>query len=126
MKTASSSAEELYLKVLALNEDLLTVARLAMLARERVKYPLTDCDSFRCLADAGADSCDLGHLRLTMGQAVRYFPAALFPVANEDELIRKVLIALSWGRKCHRVEAQVCGDTIRMPDEPACAAPGGA
>ena len=105
--TTVNNNEDIFMKVLRLNEDLYGVAKLAEQARKRATYPITCHGDFLCLCEPGKQFCKIDDRVFTLDQALKYFPAILFPIENEEEFIRKIYIAFCYGRHCHAMEAKV-------------------
>ena len=98
---------EILKKVLQRNADMWKTAQLVARASSRARYPLASYDDLLCLADAGKQSCTVDGDEIDLEKARSYFPCRFFPVEDEDDLIGKLLIAFSIGRRCHDLEAEL-------------------
>lgn len=97
---------DLLLKVLKLLPDLHIAAVVAAAAREKKCGALTCHADFAELAEKKGRNSNLccGELTVTMSQAKKYFPSEFFPCRDEDDLIRKVVMAAAYGRAQHDAE----------------------
>ncbi len=100
---------DLLLKVLKLHPDLHMAAVVAAAAREHKCSEVTCHKDFANLAEPKKRNKVVicGDLIVSMAQAKKYFPSNFFPCQNEDDLIRKVIMAAANGRAQHEVERQL-------------------
>ncbi len=108
MGTSRSKVDDLTLKILKLHPELWSVAQITARARQALSFPIRDVHGLLALADkTGTEEIRIDFFTITLRQAERYFPKSFFPIADEDDFITKVLIALLWARQAHGFEAQL-------------------
>jgi hypothetical protein len=103
--TDGSADVDLYERGLRLVPDLWLAVQVIMRLRERIRYPINSVGELT----AGHDEAhlELDGVVLTRKHAEDYFPSAFFPIEDEDEFLRKLYAALTWGRNVHHAEAQL-------------------
>lgn len=107
-RTARPRDIDVYEKVLTQVPDLLRVAELTCIARERgMKYPIKSHDRFLKFADKKKKSVGLRGGRITLKQAETYFPLKFFPIEDENDLITKLMCSFFWGTRSHTLERDV-------------------
>lgn len=114
-------------EALSLHPDLEAAAYLTKLSAPHLRFPVESPDVL-------IKSLRTGQCELRMRQQVwtsrdikRFLPAALFPIENQADLLRKALIACSNGRRFHYHEeqARLCrADARQSPIENSEADPG--
>lgn len=95
---------DLLVKVLKKNPELWTAAIVAAYARKKGCSEIKDIEAWLQLANKGKKSIKCDDTSINLTQAKRYFPSVFYPCKGEDDLIKKVIIASSYGRGQHIYE----------------------
>src|SRR5262245_31485220 len=107
MTIADGSADaDLYERALRLSPDLWLAVQVVVQLREGIRYPISSVEELAAASHKEA-RLDLDGVVLTQEHAENYFPKVFFPIEDEDEFLRKLYAAFTWGRQVHHAEAQL-------------------
>ena len=96
---------DLCMSALRLNPELWLAVQIVDLARKRQNYPIESADQLaQAVLGRKTGSCRLDGAVLNHKHANEFFPKVFFPIADEDDLLKKVYAALCWGRSVHHAE----------------------
>jgi hypothetical protein len=104
---AGSGDVNLYERALRLSPDLWLAVQVVIQLRQGIRYPIASVEELAAAASHTGARLDLEGVVLTQEHAANYFPKAFFPIDDEDELLKKLYAAFTWGRQVHHAEAQL-------------------
>ncbi|MDO8263475.1 MAG: hypothetical protein Q7T21_09625 [Gallionella sp.] len=95
---------DLLLSAISLMPELELVAYAGKLARSQLSYPVETASEFLALF-GDAKALRYFDREITSTQASRFMPKEFFPISDEKDLLRKLLLAFQHGSITHAAEA---------------------